>query len=355
MRLNPGLSLVRLTDDTVQIGSGARSTQLSGCSPAVLAFLDRLREGIEDGLEPDAVRACGLDPGQARALVSSLEGFLHRHDAQDATGPGHAADVLAQDLARACAADAEPRDVRRRSSEVLTGRRQAGVQVLGLGRTGAVVARGLAAAGIGRLVLWDRQQVRTSDLGTGYLPADLGRSRPVALSRRLDDAGLDPAVLPLTAPDRPGPGGDLTVMVTHGAVDLEAVALARAADHPLLPVIVRDDDTLVGPWCAPGVPGCPLCWDLSAAGGDPLRSRRTQALLSARAGQEDVPDALAAGALAVRQALQWIDQGAAPEGVMLHLRAGSGLVDTLAVIPHRDCACAGWADGAAAPARDGAR
>ncbi|HEY4615748.1 MAG TPA: hypothetical protein VIG75_09820, partial [Citricoccus sp.] len=146
MRLNPGLSLVRLTDDTVQIGSGARSTQVSGCSPAVLAFLDRLREGIEDGLEPDAVRECGLDPGQARALVSSLGGFLHRHDAPDATGPGHAADVLAQDLARAWAADAGPRDVRRRSAELLARRRRAGVQVLGLGRTGTAVARGLAAA-----------------------------------------------------------------------------------------------------------------------------------------------------------------------------------------------------------------
>ncbi|HEY4615180.1 MAG TPA: hypothetical protein VIG75_06950, partial [Citricoccus sp.] len=107
--------------------------------------------------------------------------------------------------------------------------------------------------------------------------------------------------------------------------------------------------------CAPGVPGCPLCWDLSAAGGDPLRTRRTQALLSVWAGQEDIPDALAAGALAVRQALQWIDQGAAPEGAVLHLRAGSGVVDALTVAPHRDCACAGWSDGTAAPAGEATR
>jgi hypothetical protein len=340
MRLNPGLSLVRLAPDTVQIGSGTRSTQLSGCSPEVLAFLDRLQCGIEDGREPDVVRRCGLDPAQARALVASLEGFLHRHRPPAGTGPGHAADVLAQDVATALAVDSGPVDSPDRAAEIVARRRGVGAQVLGLGRTGAVVARCLAAAGIGRLALWDTAEVGTADLGTGYLPADLGRVRPVALARRIDDVGLDPVVLPLTAPDRPGPGGDVTVLVTRGAVDLEAVALARAADHPLLPVVVRDDDVLVGPWCAPGVAGCPLCWDLAAAAADPLRSTRTDTLLATGAGREDVTLATAAGSLAARQLLQWVDTGAVTDGTMLHLQAGPGRVDTLTVPPHSDCACA---------------
>lgn len=340
MRLNPGLSLVRLAPDTVQIGSGTRSTQLSGCSPAVLAFLDRLHAGIEDGREPEAVRSCGLDPAEARDLVSSLTGFLHRQGSAGTTGPGHAADLLAQDTATALAVDHGPVDSLDRAAQIVARRESVGVQVLGLGRTGAVVARSLAAAGIGRLALWDREEVRTADLGTGYLPADLGRIRPVALARRIDDVGLAPVLLPLTTPDRPGPGSDVTVQVTRGAVDLEAVALARAADHPLLPVVVRDDDVLVGPWCAPGVSGCPLCWDLAAAASDPLRSARTEALLAAGAGREDVTLATAAGSLAARQLLQWVDTGTVTDGAMLHLQAGSGRVDTLAVPPHRDCACA---------------
>jgi hypothetical protein len=346
MRLNPGLSLVRLTPDAVQIGSGTGSTQLSGCSPEVLAFLDRLHSGIEDGREPEVVRSCGLDPAEARTLVSSLDGFLHRHPAPVGTGPGHAADVLAQDVATALAVDHGPVDSRERAAQIVARRRGAGAQVLGLGRAGAAVARSLAAAGVGRLVLWDCAEVATEDLGTGYLPADLGRVRPVALARRIDDVGLDPVVLPLTSPARPGPGGDVTVLVTRGAVDLEAVALARAADHPLLPVVVRDDDVLVGPWCAPGVSGCPLCWDLAAAATDPLRSTRTDALLAAGAGREDLALATAAGALAARQALQWIDTATITDGAMLHLQAASGRVDTLTVPPHRDCGCA---SGAATP------
>jgi hypothetical protein len=339
MRLNPGLSLVRLTPDTVQIGSGMRSTQLSGCSPEVLAFLDRLQAGIEDGREPDVVRSCGLDPAEARALVSSLEDFLHRHASPAGTGPGHAADVLAQDMATGLAVDHGPVDSRDRAGETLARRHRIGAQVLGLGRTGAAVARSLAAAGIGRLALWDCAEVATEDLGTGYLPADLGRIRSVALARRIDDIGLDPVILPLTTPDRPGPGGDVTVVVTRGAVDLEAVALARAADHALLPVVVRDDDVLVGPWCAPGVAGCPLCVDLAAAASDPLRSIRTDALLAAGAGREDLTLAMAAGSLAARQLLQWVDTGAVTDGAMLHLQASSGRVDTLTVPPHRDCGC----------------
>lgn len=339
MRLNPGLTLIRLAPDTVQIGSGTRSTQLSGCTPPMLAFLDRLAAGIEDDREPEAVRSCGLDPAEARTLVATLAGFLHRQASTAPAGPGHAADVLAQDVATALAVEAGPVDSLERAGQVMDRRRRTGVQVVGLGRTGAVVARALAAAGIGRLALWDRAEVGVGDLGTGYLPADLGRIRPVALARRIDDVGLDPVILPLTTPARPGPGGDVTVLVTRGAVDLEAVALARAADHPLLSVVVRDDDVLVGPWCAPGAAGCPQCWDLAAAAADPLRSTRTDALLAAQAGREDVTLATAAGSLAARQVLRWVDAGAVPDGAMLHLQATSGRVDTLAVPAHPDCAC----------------
>ncbi|WP_168199768.1 ThiF family adenylyltransferase [Citricoccus sp. SGAir0253] len=340
MRLNPGLSLVRLAEDTVQVGSGSRSTQLSGCTPAVMAFLDRLAAGIPDDGEREAVRTCGLDPAEARELVSMLEGFLHRQSSPPGPGAGHAADVLAQDLAAALAVEPGPVDSAERAADLLDRRRRAGVQVLGLGRTGAAVARSLAAAGIGRLVLWDRAEVATADLGTGYLPGDLGRIRPVALARRIDDVGLDPVVLPLTTPLPPGPGADATVVVTRGAVDPESLALARAADHALLPVVVRDDDVLVGPWCAPAATGCPGCWDLAAAATDPLRPARTEALLAAGAGREDLTLALAAGALAARRVLQWVDTGAVDAGTVLHLQAGTGRVDTLHVPAHPGCACA---------------
>lgn len=353
MRLDPGLTLLQIAEDTVQIGSGTRSTQLSGCSAATVEYLQRLVDGIPDGQEADAARRCGLDPAVARDLEASLEAFLRWHDPPARAGAGHASDLLADDLAMALALDATPTcsggtagadgahgtEARERVSEVLDRRQNIQVQILGLGRTGSVIARVLAAAGIGRLAMWDPQAVTAADLGTAYLASDLGRSRPVALGRRVDDAGLGTVVLPLTSPVRPNPGGALTISVTRGAADYDYIALARTADHPVLPVVMRDDDALIGPWFVPGQGRCPLCWDLAARDADPDRSRRTAALLDHRAGREDVAVATTAGALAARQVIRWAETGTAPAGAVLHVHGDGSRIDTLTVVTHPECGC----------------
>ncbi|NUL46333.1 hypothetical protein F7P69_14175 [Cellulosimicrobium funkei] len=362
MRLDPGLTLIKISEDTVQIGSGTRSTQLSGCSAPAIAYLQRLVDGIPQGQEADTARWCGLDPADARDLESSLDAFLRWHEPHPRAGAGHAADVLADDLALALALDAVPigtggtdgadsadgadgaqgAEALERLSEVLDRRRGIQVQILGLGRTGSVIAQVLTAAGIGRLAVWDPQVVTAADLGTAYRAPDLGRSRPVALGRRIDNAGLGTVVLPLTSPVCPGPGGDLTISVTRGAADYDYIALARTADHPVLPVVMRDDDALIGPWFVPGQGRCPLCWDHAARDADPDRSRRTAALLEHRAGREDVAVATTAGALAARQVVRWAETGTAPAGAVLHVRGDGSRVDTLTVATHPECGCAAY-------------
>ncbi|GAA4762367.1 ThiF family adenylyltransferase [Citricoccus nitrophenolicus] len=350
MRLDPGLTVLKISEDTVQIGSGSRSTQLSGCSPAALEYLSLLIPGIPDGHEPDAARRCELDPAAARTLESTLAPFLRRHESTWPTGAGHASDVLAEDLALSLALDSGPAsapgasparatDSAERTAQVFASRRDLQVQVLGLGRTGAVVARVLAASGVGRLALWGDGEVTVADLGTGFLPPDLGRNRSIALSRRLDDAGLDTVVLPLTSPTRPRPGGTLTVSVTRGVADEDYIALARSADHPVLPVVMRDDDALIGPWLMPGLGGCPLCWELSARQADPLRLPRSAALARQGAGCEDVGLATAAGALAARQAVRWAETGTVYAGSVLQVHGDGSRVESLAVATHPDCGC----------------
>lgn len=350
MRLDPGLTVLQITEDTVQIGSGTRSTQLAGCSPATLGYLDQLVRGIAEGQEAEAARRCGMDPAEARCLESSLADVLRRHEPPVSSGAGHASDVLADDLALALALDVIPApearptgdsttDAAERTAHVIASRRELQVQVLGLGRTGATVSRVLAAAGVGRLVLWDHGEVAVADLGTGFLTPDLGRNRAIALAHRLDDAGLETVILPLTSLTRPQPGAALTVSVTRGAADDDFLALARAADHPVLPVVMRDDDALIGPWLMPGLGGCPLCWDLAARDADPLRLPRSTALAGQRAGQEDVGLATAAGALAARQAVRWAETGTVNAGSVLQVHGDGSRVDTLAVAAHPDCGC----------------
>ncbi|MGM7668823.1 ThiF family adenylyltransferase [Microbacterium sp. A93] len=350
MRLDPGLTVLQITEDTVQIGSGTRSTQLSGCTPGAVGYLGDLAKGIPDGHEAEAARHRGMDPAEARRLEASIADFLRRHERPGSSGAGHASDVLADDLALALALDAAPQsgaedsgtratDATERMAHVMASRQGLHVQVLGLGRTGATVARVLAASGVGRLALWDHEEVTVADLGTGFLTSDLGRHRAIALSHRLDDSGLDAVILPLTSPARPRPGGTLTVSVTRGAADDDYIALASAADHPVLPVVMRDDDAVIGPWLMPGLGGCPLCWDLAARAADPLRVRRATALSGQQAGCEDVGLATAAGALAARQVVRWAETGTVDAGSVLHLHGDGSRVETLAVAAHPDCGC----------------
>lgn len=131
------------------------------------------------------------------------------------------------------------------------------VHVAGLDAVGAAIAHALAGAGALRLALWDPRPVDAADLGTGLLPGDLGRPRAGALERRLGDVAPG---LRLYAHHGPVPVlvGQATVAV-GSVLDADLAAQALAADHPLLPVTVGPKAVTVGPWCAPGVRGCPLC------------------------------------------------------------------------------------------------
>lgn len=133
-----------------------------------------------------------------------------------------------------------------------------GVHIAGLGRAGMALALLLADAGVRPLALWDPRPVGPDDLGTGFLPADLGRPRAAAAERRVRELHPD---LRVFAHHGPAPllMGALTVSFAPERVDADLVARALAAEHPVLPVVLREDGVTVGPWCVAGVAGCALC------------------------------------------------------------------------------------------------
>ena len=116
-------------------------------------------------------------------------------------------------------------------------------------------------------------------------------------------------------------------------------AAALAADHPLLPVTVGPRAVTVGPWCAPGVRGCPLCrWPVDPAG---VPGAPTAPGPSAHRGQVD-------GLAALRAAVLTVDAlrtGPAP-GVLRADRV-TGRTRRVKVRPRPGCACdpdaLGWA------------
>ena len=141
--------------------------------------------------------------------------------------------------------------------------REAIVVVAGLGRTGALTAAGLAAAGVGTIQLSDPAPVRPVDL-LPYGAADVGHPRAERMASQLHRAAPD---VRLTAPARTTP--DLVVHVTHRVVDPPRLRRLMQDDIPHLLVVVGELSTAVGPLVTPGLGPCSRCLDMSRADADP--------------------------------------------------------------------------------------
>lgn len=219
---------------------------------------------------------------------------------------------------------------------VLTRRDARTVAVLGCDRLGMLVASGLAAAGIGTVLLADLHRVAATDLAPGaFDPRHLGRPR--------EDAGVEVlrAVSPrvrTAAPPRTRP--DLCVLVEHGVADpVRARPLVRE-DLPHLSVVVGEIDVTIGPLVRPGAGPCLRCLDLHRCDADerwPVLA--TQVAAAPGDGVESSLAALAA-AVTVAQILAAVD-GREPDvaGCTLAVGANDLLPRRDTWTPHPDCGC----------------
>lgn len=281
MQIDRRVSVVEVGDGQVQVGNGPGAVVLDARPPGVRRVLAELREPSDppwtvarlarrSGLGADEVSALldGLGPALVTGAVAPAEGC----------GDGPAAGL-----------DGSPWPA---------------VHVAGLGVTGIAVADLLVRLGVERLWLTDPRPVSPGLLAAGLIRADLGRPRAEALAQRLAERlGRHGPTVVAGRDDPRRRIGDVTVLVEAGGWDVDRIARAQAAGHPVLPVLLRDEDTVVGPWCAPATPGCPLCWERWAEQEDPLRPERTASLRRAEAGRDPVLRAHRT-ALAVAEALQ---------------------------------------------------
>lgn len=298
MRIDPRTTRVRVGEEQVQLGNGPHAVVVDVRPRGVGTLLAELSAGTR-GTAAEAVpalsRRCGLPESQVEDLLDGLAPVLER------PGPGTGPLV------------------------------PAAVHVEGLGPTGTAVAHLLASAGAARIGLTDRRPVTPDQLGHGLVTADVGRPRAVALAQRLGERGVVAA--PCPEPRRRWFGA-VSVLVAEGAWDVDRLSRALAARHPVLPVVLREEDTLVGPWCAVDTPGCPLCWERWAEQEDPLRATRTAALRRAEAGRETVARAhRAAGTV-----LEALRRGPVPGTAWRVVEARSDVAEeTLA--PWPGCVC----------------
>lgn len=342
MRINPGIYVLDLGGDRRQFGLGESALLLAGLTSGDLAFINALRTGVPDGGEPAAGAAAGLDARRQEQLLQVLGPVLLAHPGNRGLLPPLREERLRPDVERLSAVYG------RDALDPLVLRGGAVVEVLGLGRCGALTARILAAAGVGTVLLGDSAVVSPSDVGPAYALTDIGMPRYQAVKRQL--YRIDPTVRVLQVP---WPSGG----VRTAAVDLAILACDRPAplqslpdgklEQPHLAVAAQQYGYQVGPLVVPGTTPCLACLDRHRGDTDPGWYASSAALSPGTAaapagpGGEEVSSAALAAAAAAGQALSFIDGVAQPVtwSAVLQLRSADGHVGLEPLDFHPGCGC----------------
>ncbi|WP_157884128.1 TOMM precursor leader peptide-binding protein [Arthrobacter alpinus] len=255
--INPGLRMVRLGADTVQIGLGPGGMILAGLHRCELAFLDALRQGITDSLVFKRAEELGVEAPRAQELCAALASHLFS-DAE-LHAEGFRAERLLPEHASLLGLHQQP------CKTLMSRREHAVVHLVGLGRTGSALAGVLVGAGVGTMLLEDDRPVCPSDVGPGsFKLSDLGLARSVAVRRRL--LRIDPGCHAHILHDG-GQGGpdlrclDLAIVTGHDVVAANTAARFVAAERPHLFVVIREQDGTLGPLVIPGETACAECVD----------------------------------------------------------------------------------------------
>lgn len=219
---------------------------------------------------------------------------------------------------------------------VLARRGERSVAVVGAARTGTAIAAGLAAAGVGTVLVDDDARVREGDLSpTGLGSQDRGRRRQDAV------ADLLQRTAPWTRTEVDGRlTPDLVVLLGHGALDPARAEGLLREDVAHLGVLVRERDAVVGPLVLPGHSPCLRCLDLHRRDRDPQWPRLVPQLAAAPEAAEDGVLASLAASVAVAQVLAHLD-GTVPAAVGATIEIGlpEGLADVRPWSPHPECGC----------------
>jgi hypothetical protein len=210
------------------------------------------------------------------------------------------------------------------------------VSVYGLGRTGAHVALGLAAAGVGRLQLRDRRPVAARDRGQVFGREHVGVNRAEAVAAVIRERELGCVARVGGRWREPA----AAVLVDYEVSDPNRSAFLAARRVPHLSVVVGELSITCGPWVPSRGGPCLRCWRLWEAERDsgwPGLATQRFARSAVAARGEDPCLASWAGALAVGQVLGGLGGAAPAAGRMVTMGLPSYGLDWRDLDPHPKC------------------
>ena len=191
LRLAPGRVALWRSPSCLQLGLDQQRAMVLDDVPAPLATLLKRMDGIRSTVElVTEAQAAGCSRRDALLMLADL----HRCGlVQEAPAVGHGPPGWHR-VALDTEATSWSIHATRSTRHVLSAWRQATVHVIGSGRVAVAVATALAAVGVGHLAMRTSGTVTAADLGTGYLPGDLGRNRARASTDAVRRAAPDVSV-----------------------------------------------------------------------------------------------------------------------------------------------------------------
>ena len=347
IQLKPGLQILSRGPATVQIGLDDRhGTLLDGLAQADVEVVRALVDGIDQALVtgPLPQGRAAETAVRARRIVQALAGSGTLVNSRS----GRAALSQVGELRPRLTADAAAWSLAHRTGdgwELLAARRRRTVSIRGSGRTGALLAAALTAAGVGRIDVDDTSPtVATDCVPGGAVPADIGLPRDLVAHRAADRALSRPPRD--TSPSGAGPSPpDLVVLLDRSAANAARADQLVGADVVHLSILVRETSVVVGPLVLPGRSPCLRCLDLHRSERDPQWPLVLAQLLAAQqqrhAPSEETTLALSAAALAALQVLGYLDGVAVPAAVSttLEIDLPDGLITHRPWSVHDRCGC----------------
>lgn len=258
LRLAPGRVALWRSPTCLQLGLDPQRAMVLDELPGPLAALLKRMDGVCTTTELlNQAQAAGIPRPEARTMLADLHRRgLVQEAAADPGRPGWHRVALATEAAGWSVHTTHP------TRQMLRQRRKAVVRVVGSGRVGVAVATALAAAGVGHIAVQAQGTVAAADLGTGYLPDDLGRPRTAAAADAVRRCAPDVIIAARRRPD-------LIVLSDVLVAEPTVVTELLGSRIPHLVGYAYEGTAVVGPLVWPGRTSCLRCAELHRAQVDP--------------------------------------------------------------------------------------
>lgn len=258
LRLAPGRTAVWRSPNCLQLGLDPQRAMVLDDLPEPLATLLKRMDGVRSTAELIAMaETAGSPAGDALAMLIDLyrSGLV-----QDASVAGNGPPGWHR-VALATEATSWSVHATSTTRPVLHQRREAAVQVAGSGRVAVALATLLAAAGVGQVAVKATGTVTAADLGTGYLPDDVGRTRAAAAADAVRRCAPEVTVTLRRQPD-------LVVLCDVAVPEPVMVTELLVAGISHLIGYAHEGRAVVGPLVCPGRSSCLRCAELHRADSD---------------------------------------------------------------------------------------